>query len=282
MTNPAGGGGPELEVLKVVSPATVTSANLTLTGEAPVIASTGVTVFHSLGCVRRKRLHRHGERPIGPVPRAVGSRAGDGRGADREGCAGRGSARHCRARIEIVVGEDKETHSCARRRRRGGRDVARNRQNGRRGVGAGLQRLPVGDSVRRGVERELCLDASPGRHREDFEVPVAVALEREHGAVRRPCRRTVEGRVVGQLDGVASVRVHDPDVEDAVSATGRAAVRDAIAALFDQSPDLRFESRRVHFEDHFVSEYEVSGTAADSGDASFRAISVRERTSSFR
>ena len=71
---------------------------------------------------------------------------------------------------------------------------------------------------------------------------------------------------------------HDPDAivamhtEDTVfhihgyaePATGRATVRDAIAALFDQSPDLRFESRRVHFgEDHFVSEYEISGTAAD-------------------
>ncbi len=70
---------------------------------------------------------------------------------------------------------------------------------------------------------------------------------------------------------------HDPDAivamhtEDTVfhihgyaePATGRATVRDAIAALFDQSPDLRFESRRVHFgEDHFVSEYEISGTAA--------------------
>lgn len=69
---------------------------------------------------------------------------------------------------------------------------------------------------------------------------------------------------------------HDPDAivamhtDDTVfhmhgyaeSATGRATVRDAIAALFDQSPDLHFESRRVHFgEDHFVSEYEVSGTA---------------------
>lgn len=69
---------------------------------------------------------------------------------------------------------------------------------------------------------------------------------------------------------------HDPDAivamhtEDTVfhmhgyadSVTGPAMVRDAIAALFDQSPDLRFESRRVHLgEDHFVSEYEVSGTA---------------------
>jgi steroid delta-isomerase-like uncharacterized protein len=44
-------------------------------------------------------------------------------------------------------------------------------------------------------------------------------------------------------------------------ATGAAAVRVTIAALFDQSPDLRFEPRRAHFgEDHFVSEYELSGT----------------------
>jgi ketosteroid isomerase-like protein len=45
--------------------------------------------------------------------------------------------------------------------------------------------------------------------------------------------------------------------------TGRDAVRDAIAGVFGQSPDLRFEKRRVHFgEDHFVSEYDVSGTFA--------------------
>jgi steroid delta-isomerase-like uncharacterized protein len=43
--------------------------------------------------------------------------------------------------------------------------------------------------------------------------------------------------------------------------TGLVAVRAAIAALFEQSPDLRFESRRMHFGDgHFVSEYEVKGT----------------------
>jgi steroid delta-isomerase-like uncharacterized protein len=68
---------------------------------------------------------------------------------------------------------------------------------------------------------------------------------------------------------------HDPDAilalhtDDTVfhmhgyadPATGTAAARDAIATLFEQSPDLRFESRRAHFgEDHFVSEYEVSGT----------------------
>jgi steroid delta-isomerase-like uncharacterized protein len=44
-------------------------------------------------------------------------------------------------------------------------------------------------------------------------------------------------------------------------AIGRDAVREAIAALFNQSPDLKFEPRRVHLgADHFVSEYEVSGT----------------------
>lgn len=43
--------------------------------------------------------------------------------------------------------------------------------------------------------------------------------------------------------------------------TGLAEVRAAIAALFAQSPDLRFEPRRMHLGDgHFVSEYEVRGT----------------------
>jgi ketosteroid isomerase-like protein len=68
---------------------------------------------------------------------------------------------------------------------------------------------------------------------------------------------------------------HDPDAilalhtDDTVfqmhgyadPATGTAAAKDSITALFEQSPDLRFESRRLHFgEDHFVSEYVVSGT----------------------
>jgi ketosteroid isomerase-like protein len=45
-------------------------------------------------------------------------------------------------------------------------------------------------------------------------------------------------------------------------ACGQAAVRDAIAAVLAQSPDLRFQPRRVRFgADHFVSEYEMSGTA---------------------
>ena len=73
----------------------------------------------------------------------------------------------------------------------------------------------------------------------------------------------------------AAWAAHDPDAivamhtDDSVfhihgavePAVGRDAVRDAIAALFEQSPDLRFEPQRVHFgEDHFVSEYVMSGT----------------------
>ena len=54
---------------------------------------------------------------------------------------------------------------------------------------------------------------------------------------------------------------HMHDVAEA--ATGRPAVRAAIDLLFQESPDLSFEPRRVHFgDDHFVSEYVVSGTAS--------------------
>ena len=75
-------------------------------------------------------------------------------------------------------------------------------------------------------------------------------------------------RAWAEHDPDAIVAMHTDDTVfhihgDAEPATGHAAVREAIAALFDQSPDLRFESRRVHFgEGHFVSEYEISGTAA--------------------
>jgi steroid delta-isomerase-like uncharacterized protein len=74
-------------------------------------------------------------------------------------------------------------------------------------------------------------------------------------------------RAWGKHDPDAIVAMHTDDTVFhmygyAAPAAGRAAVRDAIAALFAQVPDLRFENRRVHFgEDHFVSEYEVSGTA---------------------
>lgn len=68
---------------------------------------------------------------------------------------------------------------------------------------------------------------------------------------------------------------HDPDAiaalhtEDSVfhmhdiaePACGRDAVRDAVAGVLEQSPDLRFEPIRVMFgTDHFVTEYEMSGT----------------------
>lgn len=43
---------------------------------------------------------------------------------------------------------------------------------------------------------------------------------------------------------------------------GADAVRAAIAEIFATSPDLAFAPRRAHFgDDHFVSEYVVSGTA---------------------
>ena len=44
--------------------------------------------------------------------------------------------------------------------------------------------------------------------------------------------------------------------------TGREAVREAIRTIFEQSPDLSFEPRRVHLgTDHYVTEYVMSGTA---------------------
>src|SRR3954451_22269148 len=70
---------------------------------------------------------------------------------------------------------------------------------------------------------------------------------------------------------------HDPDAivamhtDDSVfeihgagqPAVGREAVRTSIAEIFAQSPDLRFEPKRVHFgADHFVSEYLMSGSVA--------------------
>jgi steroid delta-isomerase-like uncharacterized protein len=70
--------------------------------------------------------------------------------------------------------------------------------------------------------------------------------------------------------------VHDPDAivamhtDDSVfdlhdvgaPATGRAAVRDLIAALLTVVPDLRFELKRAHFgAEHFVTEYVMRGTA---------------------
>ena len=45
-------------------------------------------------------------------------------------------------------------------------------------------------------------------------------------------------------------------------ATGLAAAREVIAATFAQSPDLRFDKSRIYIgDDHFVSEYRMSGTS---------------------
>ena len=45
-------------------------------------------------------------------------------------------------------------------------------------------------------------------------------------------------------------------------ATGLAAAREAFAATFAQSPDLRFDKTRVYIGDeHFVSEYRMSGSS---------------------
>ena len=45
-------------------------------------------------------------------------------------------------------------------------------------------------------------------------------------------------------------------------ATGLAAAREAFAATLARSPDLRFDKSRVYIGDgHFVSEYQMSGTA---------------------
>ncbi|HEV7147689.1 MAG TPA: nuclear transport factor 2 family protein [Pedococcus sp.] len=65
-------------------------------------------------------------------------------------------------------------------------------------------------------------------------------------------------------EAIVAMHTHDTvfDMHGlAEPAVGRDAVQGAIAALFNQSPDLMFEPRRVHLgADHFVSEYEVSGT----------------------
>jgi steroid delta-isomerase-like uncharacterized protein len=74
----------------------------------------------------------------------------------------------------------------------------------------------------------------------------------------------------------AAWAAHDPDAivalhtDDTVfhmhgggdPAEGRSAVREAIVAIFEQSPDLRFDRKTVYFgEGHIVSEYEMCGTA---------------------
>jgi len=67
-------------------------------------------------------------------------------------------------------------------------------------------------------------------------------------------------------DSEAIVAMHTEDTVFhmhgmAEPAIGAAATRDAIAALFVQVPDIRFQRKTAYFgEGHFVTEYVVSGT----------------------
>jgi len=67
-------------------------------------------------------------------------------------------------------------------------------------------------------------------------------------------------------DADAIVAMHTEDTvfhlhDMAEPAIGAAATRDAIAALFVQAPDIRFQRRAAYFgEGHIVTEYVVSGT----------------------
>jgi len=114
--------------------------------------------------------------------------------------------------------------------------------------------------------------------------PVRPPLRHAHRRLQRESDCSTEGKTIMSsvppafaMSYSKAWSEHDPDAivamhtDDTVfhmhgyaeAATGRVAVRAAIAALFDQSPDLHFRPRRVHLgEDHFVSEYEVSGTAS--------------------
>jgi predicted ester cyclase len=63
----------------------------------------------------------------------------------------------------------------------------------------------------------------------------------------------------------ALIELHHPACELHVVGTepvhGRTAIREAFATLFEQFPDLYFEGRALHAgEDHFVSEWIVTGT----------------------
>jgi ketosteroid isomerase-like protein len=75
------------------------------------------------------------------------------------------------------------------------------------------------------------------------------------------------GEAWGAHDVDAIMALHTDDTvfhvhgDGAPPADGAAAVREQIAQQLGQSPDLRFEPKRVYFgEGHFVSEYEMSGT----------------------
>jgi ketosteroid isomerase-like protein len=73
------------------------------------------------------------------------------------------------------------------------------------------------------------------------------------------------GWAVHDADAIAAMHTDDSvfELHDVgAPATGRAAVRELIAALLTLVPDLRFEQKRAHFgADHFVTEYVMKGTA---------------------
>ena len=68
----------------------------------------------------------------------------------------------------------------------------------------------------------------------------------------------------GDADEIVALHTEDTvfHMHDiAPPAVGEQATRELVAMLFDQSPDLRFDPVRVHLgTEHFVTEYEVSGT----------------------
>ncbi len=78
---------------------------------------------------------------------------------------------------------------------------------------------------------------------------------------------TAYGQAWAQHDPDAIVAMHTPDTvfhQHGIGepAVGSDAVREAITEVFALAPDLAFDPRRMHFgDDHFVSEYEMSGTA---------------------
>lgn len=78
---------------------------------------------------------------------------------------------------------------------------------------------------------------------------------------------TAYGQAWAQHDPDAIVAMHTADTvfhQHGIGepAVGNDAVRQAITDVFAQAPDLAFAPGRMHFgEDHFVVEYEMSGSA---------------------
>lgn len=70
------------------------------------------------------------------------------------------------------------------------------------------------------------------------------------------------------LDAIMALHTEDTVFQvhgdNGKAVTGAAAVREAFGTVLARQPDLHFEMRRVYFgEDHFVSEYKMSGTVDD-------------------